>query len=584
MKRFRLAAFAFTLGFSCLSYSADRVALVIGVNQYDHLGPESQLEVSVSDAELMAKTLGALEPTFDVTLLTDVNQDDAEDALDTFIDKADGAECALLYFAGHGVEYYGENFLLVRDTDIDKISSDVPRMKRRLGNEALSLQAWVDSLDTTGAKVKVVILDACRDNPLKAEDGSGTRSLVGSKGGLAQVTPPSGSLISYSADAGQQANDGLFTMILAEKLTTPGLPLLQVFAATREDVLKISTEMASKSMGVRHEPAEYTKLNLAGTKFSFMPNADGSTNPGAAPPSSDAEMVLLKKELEMLRKKLEGGDSMPADRGEEPEFSPAYRSLAGEKAGEIRNFVGNIEFVWCPPTGPDGFLMGSPEDEYKRRSNEPQRRVILTKGFWMGRYECTQGMWKSVMGSNPSHVQGPSWGPHIPVEKVTWNDAQEWCRKMNQKYPLGEGWEWALPTEAQWEYACRAGTTTPYYTGTTLTKEQANFDTTIPAEGKPPTTHGNITKKVGSYPPNPWGIYDMHGNVAEFCYDAYQDAGFIDGAKDPVGPADGENRVLRGGSFYEGFFMLRSAQRGYISKDMGLLTSGFRPAIVPKRD
>jgi hypothetical protein len=201
-----------------------------------------------------------------------------ESAFDAFLDEATGAECALVYFAGHGVEYHGANFLLVKDTSVSDISADVERMKRRLSTEAISLQGWVDSLDGTRAQVKVVILDCCRDNPLKAEDGSGTRAVVGASRGLAQVTPPSGTLISYSADAGQRANDGLFTEVLANNLKTPGLSILKVFAKTREEVREISTAWAEEdatrglapdSRRSRHEPAEYNKLNLAGTDFAF---------------------------------------------------------------------------------------------------------------------------------------------------------------------------------------------------------------------------------------------------------------------------------------------------------------------------
>lgn len=180
----RLSVYCLCLGVLCtVSFAGGRHALVIGVDRYEYLDEYNQLDVAVEDAQLIARTLEALEPAFEVRLCTNVSQDEAEDALDEFIDAAEGAECALIYFAGHGIEYHGEDFLLVSDTEIEKISDDIPRMKRRLGNEALSLQAWVDSLDTTEAGVKVVILDACRDNPLKAVGSSGTRSVVGGKGG-----------------------------------------------------------------------------------------------------------------------------------------------------------------------------------------------------------------------------------------------------------------------------------------------------------------------------------------------------------------------------------------------------------------
>lgn len=238
--------------------------MVIGGNQYENLPGNAQLQVAVSDAELMASSLSSLDPPFQVTLLTDVEQKTAEEKFDDFLQQASGAECALLYFAGHGIEYHGANYLLVKGTAISEISPDVDLMKRRLGRQALSLQAMVDSLDSTGAQVKLVVLDCCRDNPLSATAPGGSRSVVGGQSGLAQVAAPSGTLISYSADAGQKANDGLFTAVLADNLKKPGLTAVQVFDATRDQVREMSTawaeEDAKKGLEpdfrrVRHEPA-----------------------------------------------------------------------------------------------------------------------------------------------------------------------------------------------------------------------------------------------------------------------------------------------------------------------------------------
>ena len=277
------------------SAEGGRLAFVVGVDRYENLPAEAQLSVAVSDARRMKETLESLDPPFTVRMVADGDVRGVESAFDAFLDEAKGAECALVYFAGHGVEYHGANFLLVKDTAIDGISPDIERMKRRLATQAVSLQGWVDSLDATQAQVKLVILDCCRDNPLKAEDGSGTRAVVGASRGLAQVTPPSGTLISYSADAGQRANDGLFTEVLANNLKTPGLSILKVFAKTREEVREISTAWAEEdaSRGLapdsrrsRHEPAEYNKLNLAGTDFAFTRGGIGEISPGIRPKRS----------------------------------------------------------------------------------------------------------------------------------------------------------------------------------------------------------------------------------------------------------------------------------------------------------
>ncbi len=271
----------------------NRIALVIGIDKYENLPANAQLKVAVSDAVLLSDSLKKASPPFEVDLKTDASQEEIEDALDNFIDRAKDAECALIYFAGHGVEYHGENFLLVRDTKIPEVSEDVRRMKRKLGNDAISLQMVLDDLDASKADVKVIILDCCRDNPLEAESPGGTRSVVGKGGGLAQVTPPSGTLISYSADAGQKANDGLFTATLAKHLQKPNTPILRVFAATRQEVRETSRQWADEdrkkglppeNRRVMHEPAEYNKLDLTGMDFAFVARKKNTKPSVAATP------------------------------------------------------------------------------------------------------------------------------------------------------------------------------------------------------------------------------------------------------------------------------------------------------------
>ena len=174
-----------------------------------------------------------------------------------------------------------------------------------------------------------------------------------------------------------------------------------------------------------------------------------------------------------------------------------------------------------------------------------QHEVTLTKPFYMGKYEVTQEQWESVMGKNPSDTKGAK----LPVTNVSWEDCQEFIKKLNAKTDGG----YRLPTESEWEYACRAGTTTAYSFGDKITPKDANYyDSKI---GKPVA--------VGSYKPNAFGLYDMHGNVWEWCEDWYGD--YPKGAvTDPKEPATGEYRVLRGGSFFiTDFSNARSSVRNY---------------------
>ncbi len=200
------------------------------------------------------------------------------------------------------------------------------------------------------------------------------------------------------------------------------------------------------------------------------------------------------------------------------------------------------------------FKMGSPASEKGRNDNETQHGVTLTKPYYMGKYEVTQEQWESVMGKNPSETKGAK----LPVTDVSWEDCQEFIKKLNAK----TGGGYSLPTESEWEYACSAGTTTAYSFGDSLTKSDANID-------------GNSIKTVGSYKPNAFNLYDMHGNVWEWCEDWKADypAGAV---TDPKGPATGTYRVLRGGSFINVVSTARSSLRVYNSPTLRYSYGGFR--------
>ncbi len=244
---------------------------------------------------------------------------------------------------------------------------------------------------------------------------------------------------------------------------------------------------------------------------------------------------------------------------EDGEFDPS-------KKQPFRNSVG-MELVFVEP---GTFQMGSDSEEAS--DDETPHDVTLSNGFWMGAYEVTQAEWKAVMGDNPSDFKDP----RAPVETVDWNLVNEYCRKLTESERrarrLPEGWSYHLPTEAQWEYACRAGTKTEYFFGDDLQPDQANFGAS--AIGK--------TVTVGRYQPNKWGLYDMHGNVYEWCWDWYGDyEPGPDGqpVKDPVGPASGGIRVGRGGGWYDVAGSCRSANRygNYPDGDVSIL--GFRVAL-----
>jgi formylglycine-generating enzyme required for sulfatase activity len=207
------------------------------------------------------------------------------------------------------------------------------------------------------------------------------------------------------------------------------------------------------------------------------------------------------------------------------------------------------------------FLMGSPMSEASRENNEgPQHRVRISKPFYLGKYEVTQGQWVAVMGENPSNFKGDD---RLPVENISWNDCVEFCRKVSQK----TGVRIRLPSEAEWEYACRAGSTTAY-----------SFGDSPDALGQYAWYEDNWDSKthpVGQKKPNVWGLYDMHGNVGEWCADWYGEGYYRQSPPtDPSGPTSGELRVIRSGWFWG----CRSAHRDRAPPGFRHRYLGFRVA------
>jgi len=229
---------------------------------------------------------------------------------------------------------------------------------------------------------------------------------------------------------------------------------------------------------------------------------------------------------------------------------------AGERMVLKINDV-DYAFRWCPK---GTFTMGSPESEKDRSSSETQHSVELTRGFWMLETQVTQAMWKSVMGNNPSYFKDSD---QLPVEQVSWDDCQEYIKALNGMNLAPSGYKFSLPTEAQWEYACRAGTTTAYHFGETLNGDKANCSGNYPYGTTTKGTFLEKTSVVGSYPKNAWGLSDMHGNVYEWCEDWYGPYPSDLVTIDPIGASTCSYRVLRGGSWDDDAWYCRAAYRRF---------------------
>jgi len=219
------------------------------------------------------------------------------------------------------------------------------------------------------------------------------------------------------------------------------------------------------------------------------------------------------------------------------------------------------------------FVMGSPDTEAGRSKYEGPQHTVNVTSFFMGKYEVTQEQWEAVMGNNPSYFKGAK----LPVEKVSWNDAVQFCQKLSQK----TGKNYRLPSEAEWEYACRAGTTTPFYFGETITPDLVNYDGRDPYGAASQGLYRAKTTDVGSFPPNAFGLYDMHGNVLEWCSDRYHsnyNGAPTDGTSWETGTDD--NRVQRGGSWNSLAVYCRGADRYYSYADGRSWVTGFRVAVA----
>ena len=234
----------------------------------------------------------------------------------------------------------------------------------------------------------------------------------------------------------------------------------------------------------------------------------------------------------------------------------------GPRLGDVITCSHDLKFAWITP---GSFLMGSPLDEANRSEDETQHRVSLSQGFWLGVHPVTQAQWHALMGNYPSHFKGGD----RPVEQVSWEECQQFCARLGEH----DGLRYRLPTEAEWEYACRAGCMQPFGWGATVSTDKANYDGNFVYGSGVKGMYREQTTPVGYFEANRWGVHDMHGNVWEWCQDWHGDYS-RHAVKDPQGPPQGASRIVRGGSWSCPPRYCRSAFRfwfapGYHSRYLG---------------
>lgn len=269
-------------------------------------------------------------------------------------------------------------------------------------------------------------------------------------------------------------------------------------------------------------------------------------------------------------------------------FDAGSQSVWSQKSKTITNSIG-MKLVKIPA---GSFMMGSPSSESSRTDKEKLHKVTISKSFYLGMYEVTQSQYMPIMNGYPNVKNRSAFrGGDNPIENVEWRLAKIFCQRLSSKAAEQQaGRKYRLPTEAEWEYACRAGTKTPFHYGNKLSSKQANFNGNYPAGGAEKGPYHRKTVKVGSYQPNEFGLYDMHGNVSEWCADWYDPAYYLNSPqKDPQGPANGvvstkfnnfDDKnffvVVRGGNWVDDARACRSAYRFRAMPNTQYRIIGFR--------
>ena len=493
--------------------AAGRVALVVGNSAYE----TSPLRNPVNDAEAVGAALARMG--FDVTVLRNADEDAMDDALGEFEKTSAGADVALLFYAGHGMEMNGANYLIPVDARLESASA--------VRRETIPLDSVLASM--ANARTRIAILDACRNNPFARSMRGAARANVRS-GGLAAVASGEGLLVAYAAAQGEVADDGdaggnsPYTTALLEHLERPGV-----------DVRIMLGDVGAAVMADTGDQQPFIYASLSG-EHHLTPA--GPTVVRVDPPRRRAGDVFRDC------------DGCP-----EMVVIPAGEFRMGSPASE----------------------------EYYRDNEGPQHRVTLrsfalgvtevTFDEWEA---CVRG--GGCGGYRPDEYrlddEGLSRGAR-PVNNVDWEDARAYVRWLSRE--TGESYR--LPSESEWEYAARAGTETPFHTGATISTDQANYhgDYTY-GSGRRGTFRGRTTP-VGTFAPNAFGLHDVHGNVREWTADCWHD-GYRGAPADgsPSFGGDCGRRVFRGGSWFDAPWSLRSAARNWYTTELRDDLVGFRVA------
>ncbi len=508
-----------------------RIALVIGNGAY----AEAPLANPVNDARDMSATLSQLG--FEVLSGENRNLRQMEDLAREFGRKIRGGGVGMFYFAGHGAQVGGANYLIPIGAKING--------EAEVKYEAVDAGFVLAQMEEARNRLNIVVLDACRNNPF-------ARSFRSSSRGLASIDAPVGTLIAYATAPGRTAGDGagrngLYTKELLAAMRSPDLKLEDVFKRVRSEVRRQSN----------NQQIPWEASSIEGD-FYF------STTSIPAP-TTLTPVIALPRGIDPSRLAVHNFTTASVDaRGNVSKF-------AGAPTQRYTEDLGNGVRLEMVSVRGGTFTMGGGKMDREKPSHQ-----VTVGDFWFGKFEVTQAQWRAVMGTNPSKFNGDD----LPVENVSWEYAKEFCRRLNAKLGLSEAEGYRLPTEAEWEYAARAGSKTNFSFGDTITPEIVNYNGNYPYGGAPKGVYRQKTVAVGSLGvANAWGLFDLQGNVQEWCEDDFHGS-YIGAPADGRAWVDISNRallrVIRGGSWDWSAVYSRSAYRKYTLSAYSGYDVGFR--------
>jgi formylglycine-generating enzyme required for sulfatase activity len=533
--------------------AAHRVALLIANANYPDANPP--LPTPIKDARALADELRRSD--FEVDVKENVGKDDMQRALDVFYAKIRPGGVALFFFSGFGMQVSRQSYLIPVNAQI-WTEGEVRR-------DGISIDAIVSEMNRRGAAVKLIIIDASRRNPFE-------RRFRGFPGGVAGFEAPEGTLAIYSAAPGRVVDDragenSLFIGELLKEMRSPGVPAEQVFNRTRVGVSRASNgEQVPWVVSTLIEDFSFGRAQ-AGPPSPRPPEPSPPAPPPVPPPPPPQPAPTPPQPPPAPAPQPAPSPPEPPSPAPPPAppQPPARPGTAESKPGEI--------FRDCPECGemivvPAGeFDMGSNETHFER----PEHRVKIASPFAIGRYEVTFREWELCVAAGACRYRPDDhgWGrDDYPVIDVSWEDAKTFVAWLAQK----TGQKYRLPSEAEWEYAARAGTRTSYWWGREAGTGHANCDGCgRKSERK--------TLPAGSFPPNPFGLFDTAGNVAEWVEDCWNES-YRGAPKDGSAWTTGQCqlRVLRGGSFGSKAIAIRSAARFRYDADVRYYGNGFRVA------